>query len=108
MTNYREAQEQGKNFHYAWLLLSILLVVGELLKGSQFPNIEKNLPEAVRYNSLWATKDATRVHEIKVFWIFMEASIQRLIDCILWLSLIVYNNLQSLVEFKADMHNLYI
>lgn len=28
--NCREAQEKGKTFYYAWFLLSILLVIGEL------------------------------------------------------------------------------
>ena len=52
LTNYKEAQEQGKTFHYAWFLLSILLVAGELPKDNQFPTIERNLPEAMMYNSL--------------------------------------------------------
>lgn len=34
LTNCKEAQEQGKTFHYAWLLLSILLVTRKLLKDS--------------------------------------------------------------------------
>jgi len=42
LTNCREAQEQGKTFHYAWLLLSILLVVGELPEGSQFPPLDQD------------------------------------------------------------------
>ena len=75
MTNYRVAEEQGKTFHYAWLLLSTLLVAGELLKDSQFPLVENDLPEAMRHTSLWATKDATRISEIKVFWVFVEVSI---------------------------------
>jgi len=90
------------------LLLTILLVAGDLLKGSQFPDIEKNLPEAVQYNTLRATKDATRIREIKVFWIFMEASIRTWITRRPRLSPTVYNSLQSAAEFKADMHNLYI
>lgn len=40
LLNYREAQEQGKTFHYAWLLLSILLVAREMPEDSQFPNID--------------------------------------------------------------------
>jgi len=40
LTNYREAQEKGKTFHYAWLLLSILLVTIELPKYSQFPPLD--------------------------------------------------------------------
>lgn len=49
-----------------------------------------------------------RICEIKVFWIFMEASIQTWIPRRLRLSLTIYNCLQSTTEFKADMHNLYI
>lgn len=40
LTNCMEAQEQGKTFHYVWLLLSILLVTGELLEDSQFPPLD--------------------------------------------------------------------
>ena len=32
LENCCKAQEQGKNFHYAWLLLSIVLVAWELPK----------------------------------------------------------------------------
>lgn len=90
------------------MLLTILLVIGELPKGSQFPNIEKNLPEAMKYNSLWDTKDAMMIREIKVLLIFMEASIRTWIARRPWLSLTIYNCLQSVDEFKADMNNLYI
>ena len=40
LTNSKEAQEQGKTFHYAWLLLSILLVTWELPVDSQFPTLQ--------------------------------------------------------------------
>jgi len=106
--NYREAQDKGKNFHYAWFLLSILLVATKLPKGSQFPKIKKNLPEAMRNNLLWETKDFMQVCVIKVFWIFMESSIETWIDFRPWLSQIVYNTLQSVAEFKVNMHNVYI
>jgi len=34
LENFCEAQEQGKTFHYAWLLLSIFLVAREFTKHS--------------------------------------------------------------------------
>jgi len=40
LTNYKEAQVQGKTFQYTWLFLSILQVMGELPKDSQFSSIE--------------------------------------------------------------------
>lgn len=50
--NCKEAQENGKTCHYTWLLLSILLVAGELLEDNQFPSLDQDLPEAVKYASL--------------------------------------------------------
>lgn len=34
LNNCREAQKEGKTFHYGWLLLSIVLVAGELIEDS--------------------------------------------------------------------------
>ena len=75
LTNCKEAQEQGKTFHYVWFLLSIFLVTGELPEDSQFPSIEQDLPELEKYASLWATEDTNQIHETKIFWVLMEASI---------------------------------
>lgn len=57
LVNCREAQGKGKTFHYMRLLLSIVLVAWELPEDSQFPSVMLNLPEAVKYDSLWETKD---------------------------------------------------
>lgn len=54
-------------FHYAWLLLSIVLVTGELPEDSQFPTIYRDLLEAAKYASLWATKYANRICDSKIF-----------------------------------------
>lgn len=58
LANSCEAQELSKTFHYAWLLLSIVLVAWELPEDSQFPSVMPDLPEATKYALLWATKDA--------------------------------------------------
>jgi len=67
LTNYREVQEEGKTFHYAWLLLSIVLVTTELPKDSQFPSLDQDWPEATKYASLWVTRDTTRIQGINIF-----------------------------------------
>lgn len=89
-------------------LLSILLVARELLEDSQFPSIECDFLEAMKYASLWATKDTKRIHETKVFWVLMDASIYMWINRRPSLSPTVHNNLQSFVYFKVDMDNIYI
>ena len=77
-------------------------------EDGQFPVVDQNTPEAARYTSLWATKDAARIQDMKVFWTFVEVSLQTWINRRPCLSLTVYNTLQSVAEFKADMHNVYI
>jgi len=85
-----------------------VLVAGELSEDSQFPIIDMDLLEAMKYTSLWATKDARRIRDSKIFWIFMEMNLKMGINHKSWLSPTIYNSLQSFAEFKADMYNIYI
>ena len=39
LSNYREAYDLSKTFHYAWLLLSILLVAGDLPVMESWPQM---------------------------------------------------------------------
>jgi len=82
--------------------------VGELPKDNPFLNIDQNLPEAAKYAFLFATKDMKRIHETKVFWVLMEVRIQMWINRRPWLSPTVYTTLESIAEFKEDMHNIYV
>jgi len=46
LTNCHEVQEEGKTFHYAWLLLSIMLVATDLPEESQFHVLDSEWLEA--------------------------------------------------------------
>lgn len=85
-----------------------MLVAWEFPKDNQFQTIAQDIPEAVKYTSLWATRDVHRIRDSKIFWVFMEMNIGMGINCKLWLSPTIYNSLQSFVEFKADFHHVYI
>lgn len=82
-------------FHCAWLLPSIVLMAKEVPEDSQFPTIDRDLLEAVRYTSLWATKDDTRICDSKIFWVFMEMNLRIGINCKPSLFPTIYNSLQS-------------
>jgi len=88
--------------------MSIVLVAGELPEDGQFPTIDRDLLEVAKYTSLWATKDANRIHNSKIFWVFMEMNLRMGINHKPWLSPTIYNSLQCFVDFKADLHSLYI
>lgn len=76
LPNCHKAQEQGKMFHYAWILLSIVLVAWKLLEHSPFLSVTLDLPKGVKYAFLWATKDAQMLKESNIFWVLMEMSIR--------------------------------
>jgi hypothetical protein len=38
--DYREAQDQGYEFHFSWLLILITFIAWEMPKGATFPDIE--------------------------------------------------------------------
>lgn len=80
LANWCEAQELSKTFHYAWLLLSIVLVTWELPEDIQFTSVTLDLPEEGRYASLWAAKDVQCIKDRKIFWISMEINISMAIN----------------------------
>lgn len=47
-----------------------------MLKDNQFPMIVKDFPEAMKYALLWETKDAQRIRNSKILWVFMEMNIK--------------------------------
>jgi len=57
-----------------------MLIMSKLLEDSQFPPVEKDLLEAAKFSSLWATKDVAQVIERKFFWPLMEVSIRMAIN----------------------------
>lgn len=65
LMNCREAQEERKPFHYAWLLLLIVLVACQLLEDIQFPLHKEELPKVGDFkwvevpNLVWEIKWVT-------------------------------------------------
>lgn len=61
LENFHKVQEESKTFHYAWLLLSIVLVAIELPKESQFLVLDLEWLEAAWYASLWTIRDVRQM-----------------------------------------------
>lgn len=108
LANCCKAHEDNKLFHYAWLLLSILLVTCRFPEDSQFLPLEEDLPEAAKFASLWSTKDLERIKESKILLILMEMDLQIVISQRLRFSPTLFEQLRVFAEFKADFHNVSI
>jgi hypothetical protein len=48
----REAQDQGHEFHFSWLLILITFVAWELLKGANFLDLDPFEPLNTKFNTL--------------------------------------------------------
>jgi hypothetical protein len=53
----REAQDQGYEFHFSWLLILITFVAWEMPEGATFLDIEPFEPLAAKFTTLWYSSD---------------------------------------------------
>jgi hypothetical protein len=56
----REAQDQGYEFHFSWLLVLIAFVAWKMPEGATFPEVEPSEPLAARFSTLWYTNDMAK------------------------------------------------
>jgi hypothetical protein len=64
----REAQDQGDEFHFSWLLILITFVAWELSKGATFPNLDPFEPLAMKFNTLWYSNDMSKQWQSNVIF----------------------------------------
>jgi hypothetical protein len=52
-----EAQDQGYEFYFSWLLILIAFIAWEMLESATFPEIELSAPLATKFTTLWYSSD---------------------------------------------------
>jgi hypothetical protein len=58
--DYCEAQDQGYEFHFSWLLILIAFIAWEMLEGATFPKIEPSKTLPVKFTTLWYSIDMAK------------------------------------------------
>jgi hypothetical protein len=56
----REAQDQGYEFHFSWLLILITFIAWQMLEGATFPDIEPFKLLAAKFSTLWYSSDMNK------------------------------------------------
>jgi hypothetical protein len=56
----REAQDQGYEFHFSWLLILIAFISWEMPEGTTFPDIDPFEPLAAKFSTLWYSSDMNK------------------------------------------------
>jgi hypothetical protein len=55
-----EAQDQGYEFHFSWLLILIAFVSWEMPEGVTFQEVEPSEPLTARFTTLWYTSNMAK------------------------------------------------
>jgi hypothetical protein len=56
----REAQYQGYEFHFSWILILIAFITWEMPEGETFLNIEPFESLVVNFSTLWYSSDMNK------------------------------------------------
>lgn len=67
-----ESQEEAKMFHYAWLIILMVVVVWKEPEDSSFPYFKVDICEVAGYASLWFTKES--MHAIEYSFLFVDVN----------------------------------
>jgi hypothetical protein len=104
----REAQDEGYEYHFNWLLILISFIALEMSEGATFPDIEPFEPLAMKFSTMWYSSDMNKKWQsnsiFHTYYNQLKLAIQSE-PCI------TPNNLhrfQPLMKFSADCHFIYI
>jgi hypothetical protein len=76
----REAQDQGYEFHFSWLLILITFVAWEMSEGATFPDIEPFEPLATKFATLWYSSDMNKQWQSNIVFHTYYLQLKRAIE----------------------------
>jgi hypothetical protein len=104
----REAQDQGYDFHFSWLLILIAFIAWELPEGVTFPDIELFKPLAVKFCTLWYSNDMSKQWKCNAVLHAYYNQLKITIQSIPRITLNTLYRFRPLMKFNADCHFTYI
>jgi hypothetical protein len=78
----REAQDQGYEFHFSWLLILITFTTWEMPKGVTFHDIESFKPLAAKFTTLWYLSDMGKQWQLNVVFHTYYLQLKRAIEVV--------------------------
>jgi hypothetical protein len=106
--DYREAQDQGYEFHFSWLLILITFIAWEMSEGAAFLDIEPFEPLAVKFSTLWYSSDMNKKWQSNVVFHTYYNQLKLAIQSKPHITPNTLHRFQPLMKFNADYHFIYI
>jgi hypothetical protein len=107
-TRFYEAQDQGYEFHFSWLLILIAFPTWEMAKGATFPNIEAFEPLAVKFTTLKYSSDMEKQWQSNAVFHIYYLQLKRDIDSFPRMTSNTLDKFRPLMKFYVDSHFIYI
>jgi hypothetical protein len=104
----REAQDQGYEFHFSWLLILIAFIAWEMPEGATFPDIEPFEPLAMKFSTLWYSSDMNKQWQSNVVFHTYYNQLKVAIQSEPRMTLNTLHRFRPLMKFNADRHFIYI
>jgi hypothetical protein len=104
----REAQDQGYEFHFSWLLILVAFVTWEMLEGATFPEVESSEPLVARFTTLWYSSDMAKQWKSYVVFHTYYLQLTRAIKSFPRMTLNTLHRFRPIVKFRTDRHFIYI
>jgi hypothetical protein len=98
----REAQDQGYELHFSWLLILISVITWELPEGVTFPNIEPFELLVVKFNTLWYSIDMNKQWQSNFFFHTYYNQLKRAIQSEPCMTLKTLHRFRPLMKFSVD------
>jgi hypothetical protein len=104
----REAQDQGYEFHFSWLLILITFIAWEMPEGATFPDIEPFEPLAAKFSTLWYSSDMNKQWQSNVVFHTYYNQLKIAIQSEPRMTPNTLHRFRPLMKFNADRHFIYI
>jgi hypothetical protein len=104
----REAQDQGYEFHFSWLLILIAFITWELSEGATFLEIEPFKPLAAKLCTLWYSSDMNKQRQSNVIFHAYYNQLKNTIQSTPCLTPNTLHRFRPLIKFSTDCHFTYI
>jgi hypothetical protein len=106
--DFHEAQDQGYEFHFSWLLILIEFTNWEMLEGVTFSDIEPFEPLVVKFTMLWYSDDMGKHWKSNSIFHTYYLQLKRDIESFPRMMPNTLDRFRPLMKFRADMHFIYI
>ena len=104
----REAQDQGYEFHFSWLLILITFISWEMPEGVTFPDIDPFEPLTMKFTTLWYLRDMGKQWQSNAIFHTYYLQLKRDIESFPHMTSNTLDRFRPLMKFYADRHFIYI